>query len=302
MSNQKTAYFRFLKLTPCYSACKNLTAMYKKTWNDCYASVCCINFINKSGIKSVTATGFKVGPYIISDDYSYKTHEFSEVEIFFTGVDGQTPTSRIVLPFQAFRDSILNASFEEPTGFSVIRGDYKEFASVPSLSLCNSAKYEIGQQTVMLGFQFEHQNLSIKSGLISAIFHESGRKYIEVDSTLRYGFSGAPLINIESGKVIGILGHRLELLNKAYVNLMKIINDNLKMLKEGEGKINIQDIDPIQVLIASQNQIKHMAKEFYKSADFRTGYALTINNVLRYFSEMALDMNISMKEISGPCK
>jgi hypothetical protein len=84
--------------------------------------------------------------------------------------------------------------------------------------------------------------------------------------------------------------------------MMKIINDNLKALKEGEGKINIQDIDPIQVLIASQNQIKHIAKEFYKSADIRTGFALTINHIINYFEEMAIDMNISIDDISSPCK
>ena len=57
-----------------------------------------------------------------------------------------------------------------------------------------------------------------------------------------------------------MIGHRLEGMAKTYNQMMKIINDNLKTLKDGEAQINIQDIDPIQVLVASQNQIKHMTK------------------------------------------
>ena len=276
--------------------------MYKDIWKNSFSSICCLNFYNKSGIKAVTATGFKIGQYIISDDYSYKHHDLSEVEIFFVEKDGHTMKTRVVMPIQAFRDNILNGSFEESTGFSVIRGDYSEFASIPPLTLCSNAVLDIGEQAVVLGFQFDHQNLCIKEGIVSAFFAENGLKYIEVDATLRYGFSGCPLINLQSGKVIGIIGHRLEGLHKAYGQMMKIINENLKALKDGVGKINIEDIDPIQVLMASQNQIKHIAKEFYKTADIRTGYALAVSHVLDYFREMAMDMNVSLGEISGPCK
>lgn len=276
--------------------------MYKNIWHNCHSSICCLNFINKSGIRSNTATGFKVGNYIITDDYSYKQHEFSAVEIFFVHDDGFSIKSRIDLSFHEFKESILNGAFEEPMGFSVLKGDYPQFTAIPSLALCKDGKMSIGEQTALLGFQFDHQNLCLKTGNISAMFNENGRRYIEVDSTLRYGYSGSPLINFNNGKVIGMIGHRLEGMAKTYNQMMKIINDNLKALKEGEGKINIQDIDPIQVLIASQNQIKHIAKEFYKSADIRTGFALTINHIINYFEEMAIDLNISIDDISSPCK
>jgi hypothetical protein len=276
--------------------------MNKKVWKNCHASICCLSFINKSGIRSVSATGFKVGDYILTDDYSYKNGDFSEVHIFFVEEDGITVKASKSMPFHDFQDSILNGSFEEPMGFSVLKGDYPEFADIPSLCLCTKKQLEIGEQTVFMGFQFEHSNLSLRSGMVSAFFQENGRKYIEFDSTLRYGNSGSPLFCLESNMVIGIVGHRLEGLAKSYNQIMKIINDNLRMLKEGEGKINIQDIDPIQVLIASQNQIKHIAKEFYKSADIRTGFALSIKHVLAFFEEMALDRNIPLGELTKPCK
>lgn len=299
LSIQKSVYFRCR--IDSVILFKYRIKMYKNIWHKCFSSVCCLNFINESGIRANTATGFKVGNYIVTDDYSYKQHEFSGVEIFFVQEDGLTVKSKIDLSFHDFKESILNGAFEEPTGFSVLKGDYSEFALIPSLILCKDGTLNIGEQTALLGFQFDHQNLCLKTGNVSAMFNENGRQYIEVDSTLRYGYSGSPLINMNSGKVIGMIGHRLEGLTKTYNQMMKIINDNLKTLKEGEGKINIQDIDPIQVLIASQNQIKHMAKEFYKSADIRTGFALTIDHIVAYFEEMAIDMNISLNDISTPC-
>jgi hypothetical protein len=300
MVYSKIYIFSWFKRQP--NSVQNYKLMYKNIWHNCHSSICCLNFINKSGIRSNTATGFKVGSYIITDDYSYKQHEFSAVEIFFVYDDGLTVKSKIDLNFHDFKESILNGAFEEPTGFSVLKGDYQEFESIPSLSLCKDGKLSIGEQTALLGFQFDHQNLCLKTGNISALFNENGRHYIEVDSTLRYGYSGSPLINLITGKVIGMIGHRLEGMAKTYNQMMKIINDNLKTLKEGEGKINIQDIDPIQVLVASQNQIKLLAKEFYKSADIRTGFALTINHIITYFEEMAIDMNIPLDDISSPCR
>ena len=68
------------------------------------------------------------------------------------------------------------------------------------------------------------------------------------------------------------------------------------MLKEAEGKINFQDIDPVQVLIANQNQIKHMAQDFFKTASIMYGFALEINQVSEYIdiAELEKDKDIEV--------
>ena len=46
--------------------------------------------------------------------------------------------------------------------------------------------------------------------------------------------------------------------------------------------MNIMDIDPIQVLIANQHQIKQISREFYRSATMLFGYANEIKSIANY--------------------
>jgi hypothetical protein len=79
--------------------------------------------------------------------------------------------------------------------------------------------------------------------------------------------------------------------------MMRIINNNLKVLHEAEGKINMEDIDPIQVLIVNQNQIKHMAAEFFKTMNLRVGLAAEICNLGDYCPDREEDIGSIETEI-----
>ena len=62
----------------------------------------------------------------------------------------------------------------------------------------------------------------------------------------------------------------------------RIIDTNLQVLREFEGRYQLYEIDPIQVLIASQNQIRHISKEFFQNATVKMGLALEIEHVIEY--------------------
>ena len=144
----------------------------------------------------------------------------------------------------------------------------------------------VGQPVAVLGHQLEQDNLAIKSGIISSFFLNSeGFNIIQVDCSIKQGNAGSPLICAETHEVIGVIGHRLATLARSYQEMMRIINTNLKVLREAEGKINMEDIDPIQVLIVNQNQIKHMATEFFKTANLRVGFAAEICNLADSFPD-----------------
>ena len=74
--------------------------------------------------------------------------------------------------------------------------------------------------------------------------------------------------------------------------MKQIINNNLAILKKSQGKFNVEEIDPIQVLIANQNQIKHISNEIYKTATMTNGYALDISYVNDLFEEF-IDAEVS---------
>jgi hypothetical protein len=269
--------------------------MYRKIWKDCHQSICCINFIGSSNAIQYTLSGFKSGNFIITDGYVYKIMAAKEVEIKFVAEDGFTPDRKITLPFWEFQDKVIDYTTTESKDFALIRMDGLDFEDIPSLKLCQKINYEIGQPLAVLGFELEKDSLSIKAGMVSSYYHDktSNSDYIQFESTIKNGNSGSPLINIENEEVIGIVGHRLSTLTQAYDEMIKVINNNVKVLKKVEKTFSLSDVDPIQVMIASQNQIKFLARELYKSANMRYGYATNISEVTDCLKRTSLDTTFS---------
>ena len=121
-------------------------------------------------------------------------------------------------------------------------------------------------------------------------------KYLQVDSSIKQGNSGSPIIDIETGEVIGIIGYKLASISQSHKRMKQIINNNLAILKKSQGKFNVEEIDPIQVLIANQNQIKYISNEIYKTATMSSGYALDISYVHELFEEF-IDAEVSQSSM-----
>jgi hypothetical protein len=135
----------------------------------------------------------------------------------------------------------------------------------------------------MIGFHEDQSNMSLKVGTVSSFVKmDNGKRYIQFEAAIKQGNSGSPIINIETGKIIGVAGYRLSTFTKAYDAFKSIIDENLRILKKSEGKMNIMDIDPIQVLIANQNQLKQISREFYKTAAMSYGFANEIYSLKNY--------------------
>jgi hypothetical protein len=150
---------------------------------------------------------------------------------------------------------------------------------------------KIGRSIAIVGYQFEHRNLALKVGIISALYTNSkGLCFIQYDGTLKPGNSGAPLLDAENGRVLGVVTNREMGISKSYKELMEIIDSNLRILKEQEGKSELFDVDLAQVLHANQSQIKHITREFFLNATFSIRYALEIGHVIEYLeTKMEVD-------------
>jgi len=269
--------------------------MYRTVWENCKASVCAIDFLSKAGTKITTCTGFKVTGYLVTDDVIDKFAKPAEVVLRFTE-DGLTQTLILRMSFKDFLDRKVKTHGRHNPGFVLFDIDLKEFKDIPALKCSKKVNHRIGQPIAVLGYQLEQENLAIKSGIISSLIKSTnGFNTIQVDCTIKQGNAGSPLIDAESLEVIGVIGHRLASLARSYKDLMRIMNTNLKVLKEAEGKINMEDIDPIQVLIVNQNQIKHMATEFFKTANMRVGYATELCNLADFCPDVEDISNIDLE-------
>ena len=261
--------------------------MYQKLWENLHGAVCSINFYSDKGIKLTSLTGFRVNECIVTDEFIYKIQKCDEVVFQFVKNDGYTSFQTIKMSFIEFTERINRLVEFEDEGFALIEFSDIESLDIPSLSIELDYHYCIGEQIAVIGYHLDQDNLSIKNGIISSFFKsQSGKRFIQFDAAIKQGNSGSPLVCMNTGKVIGVVGYRLSAVTKAYEAFKNIIDENLRMLKKSEGKMNIMDIDPIQVLVANQNQLKQISKEFYKSATMSFGYAHEINAIHNYLGSV----------------
>lgn len=271
--------------------------MYRDIWNNCQRSVCQISFLTSAGINVLSMTGFKAnGHFLITDDYLYKVKNASQVKLRFVESDGYNEHVSITLSMKDFKKRIIDNYEGANLPFAVINLDFDEFNEIPSLKFNIDKNVPIGQPVAVLGYQLDKDNLAIKSGIVSSMLETEGYKHYQVDSSIKQGNSGSPLINAETGEVIGVIGHKLATVTQSHKRMKQIINNNLAILKKSQGKFNVEEIDPIQVLIANQNQIKHITNEIYKTATMTSGYALDISYVQDLFEEF-VDAEVSQTSL-----
>lgn len=259
--------------------------MYRNVWDFCYRSVCSICFFTENGIKMNTLTGFFIENSIVTDESIYKAKSCHEIVIQFFQENGYEPAHAVKLSYDELNGRLNRVAEYDNEGFALISTDGLVMDHVPSLIPEFELDNHIGTNIAIIGFHEDASNMSLKRGIISSFIKaESGKRYIQFEASIKQGNSGSPVINIETGKVIGVVGYKLSAFANAYDAFKNIIEENLRVLKKSEGKMNIMDIDPIQVLIANQNQLKQISKEFYKTAVMNYGFANEIFSLRNYLS------------------
>jgi hypothetical protein len=263
--------------------------MYRNVWKKCQGSVCALDFYTSKGIRYESVSGFKYGKYLATDEMVYKINKASEVQISFFEDDGITISTSIKITDKDFRLRMVKGIKENIPGFALFDIDFPQFDNIPSLKFNSTRKVDVAMPVAVIGYQMEHANLAIKKGIVSSFCKQNGSRYIQFDNGIDRGNSGCPLIDVETCEVIGIVGHRLANLMDGYKRMMDVINNNLNMLKDVEGKLMLHDIDPIQVLVVNQNQIKHLAQDFFRTASFMYGFALDVNQILELLDVSELE-------------
>lgn len=258
--------------------------MYRNLWEQNHRSVCSIKMVGNSGGKLFGVSGFRAGDYIITDTVVYNTKDVQTVHICFFQNDGLTTFREIVFELEDFMNLLPSRSETEKVGATFFKLNSEQLKDIPKLELCSRCNSKIGLETAIIGYQFTHDNLGIKSCMISAYTSDdNGLSYIQYDGNSRIGESGSPLLDLETGQVLGIVAQRKQRIAKVYTEIQRIADNNLEILKKLKGKWTFEDIDPVQVMQVSQNQIKHLSKEFFNNFAVRIGYALEINNLRDMF-------------------
>ena len=231
-------------------------------------------------------TGFKVKKFLVTSQHAFYIERVQKVEITFVDSDANTVTASIKIPYSEFIKEHRIGVVTSNEHYAIFNIDLPEFNAIPGLEMSDEDIFSIGSQVASLGFNGGCSNLSLTTGIISSmVVNKKGVRFINFDGHTSYGNSGAPLIDPITNKVIGIVTRRFTPAAQAYKQLLEIISTNLEELKKVEGKVKFGDIDPIQVLIANQNQFKHIATSIYKHSVSSISQAITLDKIISFFDE-----------------
>ncbi|HDP74511.1 MAG TPA: serine protease [Bacteroidales bacterium] len=270
--------------------------MYSQVWEKCSASVCCLNFYNEHGVLVDTLSGFKINKSLVTCEQAFYIKGAQKVEIRFVEADANTTKASMRIDYKEFLDDLRIGFIHNQADYAVFNIDFAEFQDIPSLSICERWNYPIGMPVAVLGFNGVVQNLSIKTGIVSSAFsNKLGVRYLQIDALTCYGNSGAPVIDPQTMQVVAIVSRRNTPATKSYNDLMGYIRTNLEELRKIEGKFKLGELDPVQVLIANQNQIKLLASNIYKHSASGVSEAVMLDHIITYFNEQAIIENHSLK-------
>ncbi len=268
--------------------------MYSHVWNTCHASVCHLSFLNERGVSVDCLTGFKVGKTLVTSQHAFYVEKAQKVVITFVENDANTISASIRIPYREFVNEHRIGFFNSNGHYALFNIDLPEFESIPSLKMSERLNFTIGSNVAVLSFCNGCTNLSLTTGIISSQYtNNEGIRFLQFDCQTAYGNSGAPLIDPQTLEVIGIVSRRTTPAAKAYKQLLDIIGTNIDELKNVGNVIKFGDVDPIQVLIANQNQLKHLANNIYKNSVTSTSQAVTLHQIISYFSDTSYQNQIN---------
>jgi hypothetical protein len=263
--------------------------MFTQVWNKCHASVCQLNFLNARGVSVDILTGFKVKDYLVTSHSAFTVEKAQKVEITFVGADANTVSASMRIPYAEFNKEHRIGVLNNNGHYAVYHIDFPEFQAIPSLELSEHRNFSIGSQIASLAFCCGSTSLCLRTGYISSFnTNNEGVRFIQFDGHSSYGNSGAPLIDPKTFRVIGIISRRNTPAANSYRQLIDIITSNLNELKKVQTSVKFGEIEPIQVLIANQNQLKLLATNIYKYSMTSNSQAVMLDRIISFFNENAV--------------
>lgn len=138
-----------------------------------------------------------------------------------------------------------------------------------------------GRNVVYLGYPFGTSSLTASVGYVSST-SEGPPRSIRIDGSVNRGNSGGPLIDAESGGLIGmIVRAETGYLKAQFDQLVAALQANLVALERpaGGGRIVVGGIDPVDAARASQVALLQLAQAIERSANVGIGYAFTLDHL-----------------------
>ncbi len=255
--------------------------MYSKLWLAYRESVFSLNYYTGKGIQFYRSTGFRYGDYLISSCNIDKMRKASKIVIRSNTCDSKIRPLSFGIKADKFYENIHYYDKSNLPGLFLMPFNLTEFNQVHFAGKMYAEQAIPGTPVALFSYGRQFDQLCIKSGIVSSIITVKGSKYIYIESSFESGTLGSPVVNAATGEVIGVIADAVPTQSEKHRKLKKVIEENLRLLKTSAGNLIAGNVDPVQVLMVSQNMIKHLATEIFENSQRNYGYALPVEKISR---------------------
>lgn len=237
-----------------------------------------VNFV-KGGNRIASGTAFVVGDLVVTNNHVFRGPPDSDVVIRFADSSSIDFNDGVAMPYREFERRLVSGSDEKNFDFAVLRLPEVLPRVNHRFHFADPRVAAIGLNVVFFGYPLEHLNLVCHSGMISSTYQSGPTKILQLDASVNHSNSGGPLLDIESGRVLGIITRKATGLSEMFQELLQSFEQNIRALNAAKGVMDLAGVDPVAALEISQRQMQHVAREIERSANVGIGYAFSSEHV-----------------------
>lgn len=156
-----------------------------------------------------------------------------------------------------------------------------EFEGRHRFAFADSRSARVGEMLAFLGYPFQMANLTCHVGYVSSAFVSNGVSIIQLDASVNGGNSGGPLIDPQTGLVVGIVTRaHVGFVAEQFDQLIGALRSNVELLSRPQGaQIVVGGFDPVQAIRYSLAVMTEIAENLRRSANVGIGFAFSSDHV-----------------------
>jgi hypothetical protein len=256
----------------------------EELWKNTYKSICKITHL-KNGEALGSGTGFLINGHLVTNNHVYFSQNTDQIKITFVDEDSSSITFERTINYSDFQSKLKEGDLRTGWDFAILDLENDKINNFPSLEFCEvNHLIPIGRQIALLGFPFNQDSLALHGGFVSSKYTINNVDYIQIDASVNKGNSGGPLIDIETGKVIGLVTRKGNGLTNLFDQVRQGVIQSIQYVDQINGvQAQIGGIDLIKATAVTQRQILSVFNEIDRSANVGIGYAFGLKEVRKYF-------------------
>lgn len=233
--------------------------------------------LERSRERVTAGTAFLVPGGLVTNSHVIRAAEADVIGFRFSQM-GNSDLIRL-----ARNDLFKAVTYESPDDawdVAFISLEEPEFEGRYRFEFADTAPVAIGQQVLFIGYPFQMTNITCHVGYISSLFERSGVSVIQIDGSVNGGNSGGPLLEMTSGRVVGIVTRaHVGFVAEQFDSLIGTLRQNVEVLSKQRASIRLGGIDPIEAVKVSQVAMIEIAKSLRSSANVGIGYAFSSSHI-----------------------